>query len=457
MNNDFDLIEKFLHKISAMAKENIPVTLENVYVNLVRINSNGEKINNFFGLWINEFKDIDNIQVFINEDSNYYCNFVNYEVDKKIDPYKMIKIYLAQDDKHIYETVCKLFKFMALNNIKHHSKVASMIRNDSIVIRVYDMADALKVQNFIMNDDYIMEGIIRSNPFTCNNGSIAYVWDGHLSFNQILAAYISGYINKLKKDKKLDTACFKDFLDYVDYAYNYGFLQNKNIIKLLNVSGNSGINMALYYEDFKKISKMLLLNLGSKDKDIDDFYHNYNKIVLNNVINEVSKDISIYQEMWNNIYKRLVKKHGYKVADFMILSFIRSNDYTWFTRDDNIREYIIKNGLTASMLWNLISNMYEKNEHRKILVDALVDTYKKYDYEQTVAALKEALLGNYKLFTNDKNGRTKLKNNIDCHEIYGLMAYELINRGYIIDDDSLREDIIMNSYLDMVTNRKVSG
>ena len=455
MNNDFDRMNEFIQKIKSMSIANINVNANNVYANLVRIGINDDiKIDDFHNLWIEEFKDIANINVFVDSKAPYYCHFNNGD-NTKIDPYKMIKMYISQDREHIYEAVNKIFKYMALNNICHHSKVSSQIRNDSIVIRVYDMADALKIQEFIMNDSYIMEGVIASNPFTCNNGSVAYAWDGHLFYFEIVASYISGYINKLKDSNKLDTASFKNFLEYLDDCYDYGFVKNKNIMKNLDVPKNLATTMAEYYDDFKQISKMLLVNLSSKDKDIDDFYHNYNKIILNTIRNNLGKDISIYQEMWNNIYKRLVKIYGYKFADFRVLSFIISDNYAWFTRKDNIREYMINNGIKASLLKILIANMSEKREHMKMLYEALRDTYKKYDFKQTHEALKKAILGNYDLITNSRNGRTKLKNKVDYREINGIMAYELLKREIITDKMLLDENLVINKYLELITGGKV--
>ena len=307
------------------------------------------------------------------------------------------------------------------------------------------MDDALKIQNFIMNDEYLKKGIMKHNSFTFSNGYISYTWDGHLSYNLIVSEYISGYINSIKNLKT--EATYKGFLEFVTSTYNKIFVDGKDPLRYIDMDETS----IKYIDDYKRASEMLLMALTSEDKDVDDFNYYYNKIIYDKDIKQ-KKGLTEYQGLFDRVYQAMVMKDGYKATDERILSFIYANDYKFFTNANGIRSFMIDNNITPESIVLLFNGMKEKQEKERILSKGLKITYKKYDYEQVKQALKHAIEADYKYFSNDDECRTRLIHNVNKDEIYGLMAFKLLNMGYFIEDVFVGKEALSNLYLDVVLN-----
>ena len=452
--NDKERIEEFLKLIRIISKNDI-ITNNLVYANVTRLGTDVKKtieIDNNFNKWINDFKDRENIKVFVDPECSYFCQFTNYTGNESYD--KMIKMYIPVNDEYIYETANKIFNYMANNNIKHASMIGSHVRMDDIVIRVFNMEDALKIQKFIMNDKYIKDGLMKPNPFTYGNGMISYAWDGHLSFNMVLSSYVAGYINYLKSMNKLDNVNYQDFINYINNVISK--LDKPSLLNNLKIDIDE--DSAYNISDYEKISKMLLKGLTSKDKDVDDFYYNYNRIVLGYTYDlDDTAYIKSCQVVFDNIYKLMVEMYGYESTDKRITSFMISNNYNYFTRKNNIRKFMVDNKISPKVLLMLLSNMKEKIEHEKILEGATYNTYNKYDYEQTKTAIEEAIKGNYKYFTNEMNDRTRMNNIINKDEIKGLIIYTLLRNGYSVNDVISFDNTLIDKYIDnIIDNKKIN-
>ena len=449
--NDKEIIEVFL-KIIRFISNNDIITNNLVYANVISLGVDVKKsieIDNNFNKWINDFKDRENIKVFVDPESSYFCQFTNYTGNEAYD--KMIKMYIPVNDEYIYETANKIFNYMANNNIKHVSMIGSHVRMDDIVIRVFNMEDALKIQKFIINDKYIKDGLMEPNPFTYGNGMISYAWDGHLSFNMVLSSYVAGYINYLKAMNKLDNINYKDFINYINNVISK--LDKPSLLNNLKIDIDE--DSAYNISDYEKISKMLLKGLTSKDKDVDDFYYNYNRIVLGYTYDlDDTAYIKSCQAVFDNIYKLMVDMYGYDSTDKRMMLFMTSYNYNYFTRKNNIRKFMVDNKINPRVLLMLLGNMKEKVEHEIILASATYNTYNKYDYEQTKKAIEEAIKGNYKCFTNEMNDRARMNNNINKDEIKGLIIYTLLRNGYSVNDVASFDNTLIDKYIDNIIDDK---
>ena len=170
--DDIREIEAFLYQMKEAAKNSIYLDDRTVYSNLVRFGRrvvSNRRIESNFPNWIEYFKNTPNINVFVQDNWRYFCQFTNddYHV---ITPGNMIKMYIPVDDVHINEAAKRIFNFMSQNKMIHHSKIGSEVRFDDIVIRIDSEENAKKVENFVMNDPYIKEGLMKPNPFAFNNG-----------------------------------------------------------------------------------------------------------------------------------------------------------------------------------------------------------------------------------------------------------------------------------------------
>lgn len=206
------ILEDLYYSTSNM---NMELTNKTVYSYLVRrnvsMNDLGKKINfvfysnqsneweNFFGRWIEKFKNVDNIDVFCSENWKYFCQFKNGQVTGL----DFVKVYIPLDYEHIYEGVNRIFNFLAKSNIAHCSKVSSDIRFDDVVVRLNNLEDAKKLQNFVDNDRYIQKGLMKPNAFTISNNKVAYAYDGGLSYNSCVAKIIAVILIVVLKIKML--------------------------------------------------------------------------------------------------------------------------------------------------------------------------------------------------------------------------------------------------------------
>jgi hypothetical protein len=361
-------------------------------------------------------------------------------------------MYIPVDDAHISEAAKRIFGFMAQNKMIHHSKIAKKVRFDDIVIRVSDEENAKKIEEFVMNDAYIKEGLMKPNPFAFNNGYISYAWDGELSFNMVVASYISGYINELKNNNKLDTVSYKGLVTYIGKIYDAVFKEGKykdDYIDAMKVEEEYQL------DNYQKVTELLLHSL-MPGKTTEDFFKVYNDIVLeDNKEKDTKTYISEWQkENWNRIYEFLVKKYGYEETNIRIFKFLETGNYNLFTRENNIRSYLVNNNFTEDMVKELY--LLTTREKRDILANASYDTYQKYGYAQIFVALKNAQLGNYNNFTNDNKGRYTLRSTITSGEIMGLILGKYLENGYDIKDIQKEYDEMIREYLNQLEKRKKS-
>lgn len=169
---------------------------------------------NFFGRWIDGFRNIQNINVFCADNWKYFCQFIGGN-GRNIDPRKCVKLYIPLDYDHLYQGVKSIFSFLTANNISHMSKVSSHIRFDNVVVRLSNLEDARLLQEFIDGDRYIQSGLIRVNSFGFERNGVGYGYDGYLSYNMCVSKIIASYINA-NIDANIDDINFENFLFYVD-------------------------------------------------------------------------------------------------------------------------------------------------------------------------------------------------------------------------------------------------
>lgn len=452
--DDIREIEQFLIKIKESSKAGLIISPNMVYSNLKYLGRrvvNDSRISDNFSDWINYFRNVNNINVFVQDNWRYFCQFVNDDY-KAITPHNMIKMYIPVDDNHINEAAKRIFDFISKNKMIHHSKIGSEVRFDDIVIRIDSEENAKKIEEFVMNDPYIKEGLMKANPFAFNNGYISYAWDGELSFNYTIAAYISNYINEKKKENKLDDVSYKDFVAYVGKIYQAVFKEGKYKDDYINAMEVDDISQL---ENYKKVTELLLQSIMPDKKD-KDFYSVYNKIVFDK--EEKDNDVKVFisekqQARWNQIYDYLVHKYGCYEADVRIFKFLETNNYNYFTRDNDIRGYLINNRITKEMIQEMYLANDKRKDNRKILVDASCDTYQKYGYRQICVALGNASIGNYKYFTNDNGNRDRMKESIKQDEIYGLIISYYLEKGYDIKDIPLDDmNKLYSEYINLIEN-----
>lgn len=371
MNERINEVNKILKDLFISARtQNLYLTERIVYSYLTRrgVSKNDLKINmnfvydkdarayynenNFFGKWIEKFKNKKNINVFCSESWKYFCQFVNGDY---IDPKKIVKLYIPLDYNHIYEGVNRIFNFLADNNINHLSKVSSNIRFDDVVVRLGNMEDARKLQQFIDNDKYIQEGMIKTTPFTFNKNGVGYAYDGNLSFNAYVSAMIADYINMMIKNSRmtLDDINISSFYTYVDMISK----NSKKIKSLLDKNDYSKIDDA--YLIVQLIKKSLVSN------DIRDYEQFYNlasdvnaRANVSHMFNQKEDKRNLLDELILTTMKKYplgYDRHKLHISGWnYIISYLNGN-INAVTRDNNLR-LRVKDNLKKKDVFEIVNN-----------------------------------------------------------------------------------------------------
>ena len=418
-------IEKFLKLITEICKNGISIDSNIVYSNLISIYNEKEPTCEYFDLWQKHFEKVGNISVFVQSNYRKFCQFKNYG---NSDAHEKIKVYIPLDKKHIYHGVNQLFEFISKNNISHLSKVSNTTRFDDVVLRLDDMSSVLKVIDFVQKSEYIKEGLIPQNPFSPSYNGISVTWDGSLSYNTIVSEWIADYINELKRSDKLKNVSYMDFYSYIKERYEQVFIRGINITEFANE--RKFVNDVEGLLDYKFATEILLSTLSSQYtldnlnekiqyiKDKNNYLLELSKLRKLLLENRLEHQITSEQmEIFDYTFFEISKNNGDEYAFMLFKAFIRTGNYRIFTRTNNIRNLIISGGITPSIMKEIV---YQ--EQKNALINASLETIKKYDTIQLVKAISCIKLNNYDSFTNENNARRYLQITVKPEEIDSLIA-----------------------------------
>lgn len=433
MNNErINRIDDFLKMLCDIAIENpnYQFRYKDIYDLLHDINipnDNYDVNQNDFNDWINHFKNNDGIDVFVSERWKYFCQFIG-KSDNLLNYREHIKLYIPIDSNHINLATKQIFEFLTYNNIAHVSKISSEIRNDDIVIRLIDPNDAVKIINYVKNNNYIQEGLIKTNPFLYSESGVAIASDGKISFNDTICELLASYINEKKKNDMLASINAHDFYGYVEHIYNKIFVEkNEELIEKIfksvktpdckyDIKGVMGIllksikddyNLNKYFEIYSDLCNMFA-NMGKKVFGIESIKTNYEEI------EDLFKfGVSVFEEKYGSFDGALVN----------IRKYIETDDLVYITRANNLRnvyseknysemlkKYLKENNLSFDEFAFKISNKTKEIENVGELLNSVVSTMNdKYGENVAKNNLVEYFNGGDKrLLTRDSNIREKV-------------------------------------------------
>jgi len=271
-----------------------------IYSWLVRLDDSSDHrlINNYFSDWINYFNNISNITCFCDKDNwPFFCQFQNGEW--KTNDYS-IKVYIPIKYNYIKEGVIELFSFLAKNNITHHSKVGSTMRNDNVVIRLKTIRDVKRLINYIL-DSEIKKHLLDANPFIFTYHKIGLAMDNNLSNNIEISKLIYNYILSRRLFKQADKPNEEEFCNFVYNCYK----------------DTTDDSLKMIYD--------LLYSSFDKKYSIDDFYDK----------------VSLYQGNVTLLFESLLatrrKFHDNEQAVNSLLMLLKGN-YAGITRKNNYRK-----------------------------------------------------------------------------------------------------------------------
>lgn len=473
VNERYKKINDFLNYILniAISNPNFEMTDGAIYGELTRIGvTNYDRyydVNTNFQYWMDKFATKENINVFCSDRWNYFCQFTNLSDEKCRTNYKL---YVPLKSSGILKGTEILFNYLAENDIKHVSKVGSKIRNDDVVIRVYNVEDATKVASFINSNEYIKANLIEPSPFMLSDGNIGYATDADISYSDQVSNYIYGYFCKLDNEQRLNDISAEGLLEYITESYDRVFVKGEKEA----VSEYELINKMDGFDMNKKISKManasevtkLIIYSLDGTNDLTRVKTVYDELMDEDHMQKVEKHIkSNYLKEYDatkedettdfaiNINKseilmqavlETLNKYGYEQAKGALELYAMEGKSNGITSNNGARQNLIAyvtsaearqiinetcNGISFSLYMNFALNRQALEYKENILQNACFTTLEKYNIGQVRNALRNAITGNFKSFTNNNNVRKTLIENVVPTEIEPLMKDILIKNG----------------------------
>lgn len=378
--------EVFLRTISSYFKKNSNIPLEKKYI-YSYLASHTTKDGYLQGipreslvnvqLHLNEkYKGLEGINTFTGpKPSNIFWVIENRGQMKDKNFYEgikdSIKLYLPVDASNIYEVSTKVLDYIIKEGIHIQAKIAKNMRSDVFVIRVLDKDKLDKLLNYINSLDYNSKS--KPNPFALNVGRVSITKDGMMSYNTVLAEYITEYLKSEREEVTLEN--FKKFM-------------HKQINKIPSSNKNKYM-----------IVDLIIKNLENT-LTLEELLSYNQKVVVDNRVTQVS------EEEKNNIL-RLINGlnvfYNLEETHKRIEMYLATGNINYFTRQNGIRKFVEEYLPVKQMRVAL----YEMGW--SALVNSIDETYKKYGELQVIKAVERIVdVGSIEGLTNTNNARSYL-------------------------------------------------
>ena len=342
----------YLQGIPRESLVNVQLHLNEKYKGLEGINTfTGPKPNNVF--WVIENRG----QM---KDKNFYEDIKD-----------SIKLYLPVDASNIYEVSTKVLDYIIKEGIHIQAKIAKNMRSDVFVIRVLDKDKLDKLLNYINSLDYNSKS--KPNPFALNVGRVSITKDGMMSYNTVLAEYITEYLKSEREEVTLEN--FKKFM-------------HKQINKIPSSNKNKYM-----------IVDLIIKNLENA-LTLEELLSYNQKVVVDNRVTQVSEeDKNNILRLINglNVFYNLEETHK------RIEMYLATGNINYFTRQNGIRKFVEEHLPVEQMR----TALYEMGW--SALVNSIDETYKKYGELQVIKAVERIVdVGSIEGLTNTNNARSYL-------------------------------------------------
>ena len=378
--------EVFLRTISSYFKKNSNIPLEKKYI-YSYLASHTTKDGYLQGipreslvnvqLHLNEkYKGLEGINTFTGpKPSNIFWVIENRGQMKDKNFYEVIKdsikLYLPVDHSNIKEISTKVLEYIIEEGIHIQAKIANNMRSDVFVIRVLDKDKLDKLLNYINSLDYNSKS--KPNPFALNVGRVSITKDGMMSYNTVLAEYITEYLKSEREEVTLEN--FKKFM-------------HKQINKIPSSNKNKYM-----------IVDLIIKNLENT-LTLEELLSYNQKVVVDNRVTQVSEeDKNNILRLINglNVFYNLEETHK------RIEMYLATGNINYFTRQNGIRKFVEEHLPVEQMR----TALYEMGW--SALVNSIDETYKKYGELQVIKAVERIVdVGSIEGLTNTNNARSYL-------------------------------------------------
>ncbi len=367
-----------------------------------------------------------------------------------------IKLYIPTKKEYLVSSASYLFNFMARNKIANASKVARIMRNDNIVVRVNSIVDAERVIAFVTSDASMRDGLMAPNPFLANDNGIGLAMDNNFSFNGELCHLLADFLDQIKTQNKIDEFTVANFNSYIKSRLAR--------LELHNQAFRNAHDMDL--EDIYR----LLSKTTTPDFEISEFYQHAEEKLATKYDNKRLRIMSPKFYLDQAIRETSVKYP--QNLPSAILSYLRGQSPYLFTNNNYARDGLLKY-VTPQMVKSviimdlqsrgmkipdddvaLVNTYYQlmregeekaKTTQFEILKTAYLKTKNKYNMAQANGALQKLIRDNNPMgFTDDDMARTNLISQVLGHDIKSIILSGISIRPEEIK--SIEELVVAFSY-----------
>lgn len=487
MNRE-EKIDKYLKELQGMSK-NVNLDSNVVYYTLMNFNmpdsERGVSCEYLFDRLINSYRNNPNLDVFVDPNWNYFCQFVNDPNNEVYYGFSPIKVYVPLKKEHMEENINKILSFMSQNNIIHHSKLSKMVRVDDLVLRIGNKNDADKVINFI-NNNINKEDLYEPNPFIVKSGNVGITLDRYLSYNDILSKYISLYIEKCNTFSI--PASFGDFKLFMESILDYiSKGENLDFFKKLRETEKFGDDEFLV--NIEEITSLILKNLEGMTKENiyfyqekqsnNDYYCEQRKFfeskIRENANDNLNKNTAHNQnnneEDARNLLDELIKvnlnKYGLDKTKLLLNNYKKDLYIYAITRENNLRDRVANSSnfkdylssLSFAELNNMIdringkqydnvrnNNSVNNEDAYHLLIELISIMNIKYGRDRTFHSLIDYKKRfNSSVITRDYNLRERVENSRDFNSYISSLSNDDIANLVIGRKNNSYKDSVLNT------------
>lgn len=481
-------IEKLLKELAVvyLYNKNLNINVDSIYHKLTIYDFSDKELRDVnirenFDYWVDRFYDKPNLLVYLDQRQNKFLQFRKYKTGHN-SPYKL---YLSFPKNKMYECVNKVFDFIEENDMETYSKVAEKTRSDSVVLRMMDKDDAVKVINFVNNDPVLSGNAKKTNPFLIRCGVVGMAYDDMLSFNETVATLMGMYFESCRERKFLneDYVSLDDFRKFVDKFYEDTFSNCSNLhdfdistIRENNRFDSKGFKFVNYEEVVRFLRRSLSDDIeinsyvnfveGCRDsknsKEKCDYYES--------IINEQNVKYAGEHRSPNMDVKGILDdyitfakgKYGEDKVIYYLNSYLsgninsitRENDFRRIFKSKVSRDDILS--ITGDNLDIYIASVCSKGEigsNFDLFYNACNATFEKYGYKQLYYAIIAGLSGEFKHFTNGPQMyRKNMIERFSAQDIRNFCVKFILNSGYDASDN----EEIANAFCEIISGANKS-
>lgn len=355
--------------------------------------SNPSIVDNFSS-WISHFENNPNLRVYHDLRQPEFLQFRSRgDLGSQ-----HVKLYLSYPPDKMEYCVNKIFDFIAKNKMVNGSKVANRVRSDSIVLRMTNYDDAIKVMDFINSDPELVMYAKPTNPFMMRNGKVAVSYDDFISYNSTLAMMMGEYFNYCRQCNTLGNVSHKDFRDYVN-AYYQNTFRDPNLLRNFRYKPEV-VGLSKRFEsagaclnNYAQVLKLMIMQLdGSMNMEryrsfyleVKDYSRNqqwveYYNNQLNGIPQKREEKVEVTADMAEialiNSYIQFAKRKYQKTASVIayLKKYIEEENINAITRDGNFREKF-QNGMTPKRALFIMSGNIEAYVEKVVVEEVQEET-----------------------------------------------------------------------------------